>query len=260
VTQGATKSYQAIILSVLVHCALLIVIIMQVNNGAEKKRTHFDKNIPPKAVISAKLIVMPKIKPPIKKIKSDTKKPIQKKQQLVSPKKIVKPNKDKPPVVKSVKKSNPDIIKAVPEIAPEPVQTKTVKALTKPAETANNKTVISRPKSVTDNVKTSALSTMDLSRKLLQSQISQAPIYNAEYENGSMSVMNNNLRQHEYTEIDISFEEKRLVKITCDSTAKKVTAVLADFMGGTLRCEPGPDLSKFIKQKPKPKFKYKLDQ
>jgi len=232
---------------------------MQVNNGAEKKRTLFDTKPPPKIVIAAKLIIMPKAKPASKIIKKEEKKQAEKTQLSVPIKKTVKSNNiknTKKLVIKDINKT-PTVIK---NKAPVIVKQQELKTLNKPTVIDETKALVTRPISSSKDDKKSALSTMDFSRKVLQRQVSQAPIYNAEYENGGMSVMNNNLRQHEYTQIDISVEEKRLIKITCDSTTKKVTAVLAGLMGGTLRCEPGPDLSKFIKQKAKPKFKYKLDQ
>jgi len=232
---------------------------MQVKNGAEKKRTLFDTKTPPKRVIAAKLVIMPKVKPPSKEIKKEDKK-LAKKTQLVVPiKETVKSSNIKntnKPIINDMINASPVINNTAPVI----VKQQELKTLKKPMVIDETKALITRPISSSKDNKTSALSTMDFSRKLLQRQISQAPIYNAEYENGGMSVMNNNLRQHEYTQIDVSVEEKRLVKITCDSTAKKVAAGLAFLFKGTLRCDPGPDLSLYIKQKPKPKFKYKLDQ
>jgi len=65
----------------------------------------------------------------------------------------------------------------------------------------------------------------------------------------SLSSMTGTPPAHNYTYKPVSIEQKRKIKMTCDTGTKKVLVVLSGFTGGTLACQRGPDLSQFIKPK-----------
>lgn len=223
-TEGVKKSFNAVTLSVAIHCIVLVIIIIQVDSGVERKRTFFDSDLKNKKIIAAQLVITP------------TKK-------NVKPKKIVKPDVNVEKKRESLSKKNAVVVTSI--ISPVNNEKKALKT---------------HPITVLSDFPPKALSTMDLSKIFFKRHTTQAPTYKAEAENAGMSVMNNNLLQHKYKLIEVSIEEKRLVKVNCDNSTKKVLAGLAGLLGGTLRCDHGPDLSSFIKQKPKLKFKYKLNQ
>lgn len=62
----------------------------------------------------------------------------------------------------------------------------------------------------------------------------------------STSLMTGQPMGHDYQPVHKTEEQKRLVKITCDSGAKKALAMLSGFMKGTVVCNAAPDLSSFL--------------
>lgn len=248
-TEGVKKSFNAVTLSVAIHCIVLVIIIIQVDSGVERKRTFFDSDLKNKKIIAAQLVITPTKKTVVKKVKQQTVDSAQNSQESATEKKNVKPKKIVKPDVNVEKKR-------------ESLSKKNAVVVTSIISPVNNekKALKTHPITVLSDFPPKALSTMDLSKIFFKRHTTQAPTYKAEAENAGMSVMNNNLLQHKYKLIEVSIEEKRLVKVNCDNSTKKVLAGLAGLLGGTLRCDHGPDLSSFIKQKPKLKFKYKLNQ
>lgn len=59
---------------------------------------------------------------------------------------------------------------------------------------------------------------------------------------------------HQYQKVEIDIEQRRKVKIYCDSNAKQGLAIMSNLFGGRVVCEKLPDLKQFM-PKPKPKFK-----
>ncbi len=250
------KLSNAIIWSVIIHSMLLLAIALQVNWGVEKKQREFTKDIVRKKVIEAKLIIAQARKQPEKSaekaktnnedIKSIKREKANTDEKIVAKKDVVKP------------KSPEEVIEPLKEkIIPSPIEKEQ-----RVNDDENNSEVMQ--KSVVINAPTTSkpMSTLEMSRRYIQQHTEQAPTYQNGSANAGMSMMNNDLPIHNYEYIEEkSIDEKSEIKITCDSVLKKASVMVsAGLLGGTLRCQPGPDLTPFIKQKKKPKFKYKLDQ
>lgn len=60
------------------------------------------------------------------------------------------------------------------------------------------------------------------------------------------SLMTGKPKSHEYQVVYKSEEQKRQVKIYCDSGAKKTIAAISGLLRGTIACEEKPDLSNFL--------------
>lgn len=249
--RGLKKSFNAVTLSMVIHCVFLVIviIIIQVDSGVERKRSLFDSDVKKKKIIAAQLVITPTKKTVVKKIKYQTVGSDQNSQESEAEKKNVKPTEILKPDVKVEKKRE----------SPNKKNAVVVTSIISPVNN-DKKTLKTRPITVFSDFPPKALSTMDLSQNFLKRYTTLAPTYRPEAENAGMSVMNNTLLQHKYKLIEVQIEEKRFVKVNCDNSTKKVFAGLAGLLGGTLRCDQGPDLSSFIRQKPKPKFKYKLNQ
>lgn len=87
------------------------------------------------------------------------------------------------------------------------------------------------------------------SKKYLSRQQAAPEPYNPS-KRATTSLMTPSPQVHDYKPIYKSEEQKRQVKIHCDSGAKKALAAIAGLLRGTLACEKQPDLSSFL---PKPK-------
>jgi len=237
--EGEIKSRFAITWSLIIHILLLVVIIVQVDLGAQRKKEFFESDITTKNIVKTSIVVLTH--------------PVKITQEKVVEAKVVKEKVfDKKAAVKKL------IIENKTKKQPEE---KIQESIEKSPITKNNDRTESKPPSskVNQQVITSK-STLVRSRKFLQQKISAAPTYQVENEGAGMSMMNNTLSQHRYNFIEEkTLKQKLEVNITCDSVASKTTALISTFTGGRLKCEKGPDLSSFIKQKEKPRFKYKLD-
>jgi len=98
-----------------------------------------------------------------------------------------------------------------------------------------------------------AQSIMTASKSYFQRQRSNIEVTYEKTAKDSMSLMTGQPAIHDYTFEPVSIEKKRQVKMTCDTGTKKVLVAFSGILGGTLRCNKGPDLSQFIKPKIKPK-------
>lgn len=243
-----SKLSTAVVLSVVIHGVLLVAIILQVNVGAKKKQQYFDENIKQQPAINARLVIMPPIEI-TKPLERKTTKSFEKNKTQSVDKKEVSNNSVKLPST-SKKHELPEKSEEPKELLSQPIEKEIVTTLSSPKQESQVEVVVN-----------DGLTTLERSRRYVQSQSVQAPEYRDEYENAGMSIMNNALPQHNYQYIEEkTIDEKSEIKITCDAMLKKTTVLVTGLFGGTLRCKPEADLSKFIKQKPKPKFKYKLDQ
>ncbi|WP_435274053.1 hypothetical protein ACMAZF_11990 [Psychrobium sp. nBUS_13] len=250
------KLSNAIIWSVIIHSMLLLAIALQVNWGAAKKQQQFTKDIVKQNIIAAKLVINQARKQPEKsqeKVKKNNEevKPIEREKATTDEKVVAK---------KVVAKPIPleEVIEPLKEkIAPPPIEKEQ-----RIVDDENNGEVAQKSVPVKTPSTSKQISTLEMSRRYIQQHTEQAPTYQNGIANAGMSMMNNDLPVHNYEYIEEkSIDEKSEIRITCDSTLKSVSvAISASLLGGTLRCQPGPDLTSFIKQKKKPKFKYKLDQ
>ena len=250
------KVSNAIIWSVIIHSMLLLAIALQVNWGAGKKQQQFTKDIAQQKIIAAKLVIAQARKQPEKlqeELKTNNEKvtPIKREKATTDEKIVAKKDVVKP-------KSPEEVIEPLKEkIIPSSIEKEQ-----RVTDDKSNTEVMQR--SVVINAPTTSrpMSTLEMSRRYIQQHTEQAPVYQNGTANAGMSMMNNDLPVHNYEYIEEkSIDEKSEIKITCDSVLKKASVMVsAGLLGGTLRCQPGPDLSPFIKQKKKPKFKYKLDQ
>jgi len=248
----------AILLSLIIHGLLLLVIAMQISWGAKKKQQQFSHEIKKQQTITAQLIIA-----------------ATKKQQPIPDKPIIPPvdmpreardknNKLVENVAKQLPKKKDDDSKTSPKtrVVPqvkEVLPQKIAEDEQPPREEQVVKNKDENKPSTLNAHPISSLTTLERSRAFIRKQASQATVYQSENRNAGMSEMNNSLIQHNYEYVEKSIEEKRQIKVHCDSTLRTVTvAISASLLGGTLRCEPGPDLSQFIQAKEKPKFQYKL--
>lgn len=260
-------------MSLVIHGLLLVVIAAQINVGAAKKHQKFAKEIKQQQAITAKLVITPPApivvkppEPPKEKVEQKIEKklvlpeisakptPHQKevKQQEPRPKQKQKVVTEKKPAVEQKIKEKPEqkieqkAPPAKPVKQPEPIANRAALVVEEPAAKSS----------------TSSLSVLERSRAFIRQQTSAAPQYEIEGQNAGMSEMNNSFPVHDYQFIEEkTIDEKSEIKITCDTALKKASVIVsAGLLGGTLRCKPGHDLSKFIKAKEKPKFQYKLPE
>ncbi|MGB0835913.1 MAG: hypothetical protein ACPGR2_15475 [Psychrobium sp.] len=265
---------KAIVLSLVIHGLLLVVIAAQINVGAAKKHQKFAKEIKQQQAITAKLVITPPapivVKPP-ESPQEKAKQKIEKKLVLPkisaepTPQKIVKPQEPKPQAkqkAKVVAAKKPAVEPKIQEKPKEKIEEKArlAKPVKEPEPIANRAALMVEEPAAKSS--TSTLSVLERSRAFIRQQTSAAPQYEIEGQNAGMSDMNNSFPVHDYQFIEEkTIDEKSEIKITCDTTLKKITAgISSSLLGGTLRCKPGADLSKFIKAKEKPKFQYKLPE
>ncbi len=235
---------------------LLLAIVLQVNWGAAKKQQKFTKDIVKQNIIAAKLVITQaknrrdKSRQKVKKNNEDVK-PVKPKKTITDEKVVAKKDIAKPKPAEEVNEPLKE------KVIPPPVEKEQ-----RINDDENNPEVMQQSVIVNAPISPKSISTLEMSRRYIQQQTEQAPTYQNGTANAGMSMMNNDLPVHNYEYIEEkSIDEKSEIKITCDSTLKSVSvAISASLLGGTLRCQPGPDLTPFIKQKKKPKFKYKLDQ
>lgn len=241
--EGEIKSRSAVTCSLVIHCFLLVVIIVQVDLGAQRKKDLFESTIPTKNIVKTSIVVL--THPEKLKEQKIVEVEIVKKS-IWDEQEIVKKPKPESEVKNETKKQTEEKIKESVEKLP----------ITKNSDISESKP----PSSEVIQQVLSSKSTLMRSKKFLQQKISAAPTYQPENEGAGMSIMNNTLSQHSYNVIEEkTLKQKLEINITCDSVASKTTALISTFTGGRLKCEKGPDLSSFIKQKEKPRFKYKLD-
>ena len=264
---------KAIVLSLVIHGLLLVVIAAQINVGAAKKHQKFAKEIKQQQAITAKLVITPPVPIVVKSPEPPQEKAKQKiEKKLVLPKISAKPT----PQQKVDKQQEPQPKQKAKVIATKkPAAEKKVQE--KPKEKSEQKAPLSKPvkepEPLTNRAalvveepaaksSTSTLSVLERSRAFIRQQTSAAPQYQIEGQNAGMSDMNNSFPVHDYQFIEEkTIDEKSEIKITCDTALKKASVIVsAGLLGGTLRCKPGHDLSKFIKAKEKPKFQYKLPE
>jgi len=246
--EGETKSGYAIVWSLLIHSILLVVIIIQVNLGAQRKKEFFENNISIKKTVKTSIVVLTN---PVK-IKKEKIVELEATQiRTINEEKVVEKTTTETTVEnKTEKKLKESVAK----------KTKELSASESSKDIINDESQTSK---LTQKI-IAKKSVLMKSRQILQQKNRAAPTYQVENENASMSVMNNTLSQHRYNPIEEKTLKQKLdIKITCDSVASKTTAVLSGLFGGRINCESRPDLSPFIKQKQKQKqkakFKYKLD-
>lgn len=262
-------------MSLVIHGLLLVVIAAQINVGAAKKHQKFAKKIKQQQSITAKLVITqpaPAVVKPPEAPDEKVKQKIEKK--LVLPKISAKPTPQKKTTKQQEPKQQPKKEAKVVAVK-KPAAEKKIKE--KPEEKIEEKAPIAEPTNEpkplanraalvvdepVEKSSTSTLSVLERSRAFIRQQTSAAPQYEVEGQNAGMSDMNNSFPVHNYQFIEEkTIDEKSEIKITCDTTLKKITAgISASLLGGTLRCKPGPDLTKFIKAKEKPKFQYKLPE
>jgi len=241
--EGEIKSRSAMTWSLVIHCLLLVVIIIQVDLGAQRKKDLFESTIPTQNIVNTSIVVLTH--------------PVKIKQEKIVDVEVVKDKSFNEQEV--VKKSNAK--SEVKNETKKQAEEKIKESIEKLPNTKNNDMSESKPPSseVIQQV-LSSKSTLMRSKKFLQQKISAAPTYQPENEGAGMSIMNNTLSQHSYNVIEEKTLKQKLgIKITCDSVASKTTALISTYTGGRVKCEKGPDLSSFIKQKEKRRFKYKLD-
>lgn len=262
------KKNNAVVWSLIVHGVLLIVIIIQVDSGAKRKTSLFKHEIIKDKVVTASLMITSQNESVNNKNRQH-KKVIPLKQNnnylahTLKHKLSPIPNIDKTAIEDTL--SNIPAIKDQPdndineitqnEVFVEDIvepKNKAVDAIQ--SVSVNNDEAFTSVNTVNNN------NTLFISKKYLKLKVSEAPVYNPTNEGAGMSVMNKALPQHTYKYTVKTPEEKRAINVDCTSTTTKVTAMVSGLLGGTIKCQKDHDLSLYIKQKEKPKFKYKLDQ
>lgn len=230
------ESRYPVIWSLLIHGGLLIVIIIQVNTGSERKKELFESDQEINKVIKTSVVVLTKsIQVKEKKVDIEPEINVELTKEIIT--EPIKTN-DKIEETQSIADNEKKVIS---------------KTINEPFK--NQPPVNTQAKNTTTNK-----STLMKSRQFLKQHVNIAPQYIPENEGAGTSVMNNTLTQHGYNVVEEkTLEQKLEINITCDSVASKTTALISSFTGGRVKCEKGPDLSNFIKQKAKPRFKYKLD-
>ena len=258
------KKNNAVVWSLIVHGVLLIVIIIQVDSGAKRKTSLFKHQITKDKVVTASLIITSNNESVNNKNRQHEKAiPIKQNNNYLKHKLSPIPSIEKtatedtlPNILPIKDHSNNDIDETTQnevfvEVIVEP-KNKVVDVIQ--SLSINNDKKFAIVNTVNSN------NTLFTSKKYLKLKVSEAPVYNPTNEGAGMSVMNKALPQHAYKYTVKTPEEKRAINVDCTSTTTKVTAIVSGLLGGTIKCQKDHDLSLYIKQKEKPKFKYKLDQ
>lgn len=245
-----------ILCSLMIHSALLLIIIFHVNNGVSKKHNLFKEDINKQKVIVTKLVVaVPKLITPVKnKVK-----------QLEKQSKI-----SKTPMSSQENNSvSKELITDVSEVKNEVVHSSLKNDLEDKTDKKYNESVVQIEEAVIENTEPSfrgeklkvpvPTNVKSFSRSYLNKQIIKPPNYQDDNRYAGMSEMTNKPPVHNYKYIEEkSIKEKLVINVSCDSIATKTVKTISILLGGRIECESEPDLSQFIKQKSKHKFKYKL--
>jgi len=236
-------------LSVVVHILVLFVVSQQSTSNKLKKAQS--KELKPR-IIQAQLIYQKAAVKP------------QKPQPQEPPKKPKKPkvSLNETPVVTEkslVKKANPQ--KA------EPSKVKVETAKPKKVDKSNKADLLKKTKPVkkTEPHKEKAIkpvtrSDIRAASKKYFSTIPEPPPFNPEFSNGSTSIIaiNNKAsavpQHHKSIDNTGTMGAPRPTKVLCDNTIGVATAIMSGLTGGTVQCEPLPDVSEFLKKRNKEKY------
>ncbi|NRA61362.1 MAG: hypothetical protein HRU25_10730 [Psychrobium sp.] len=219
--------------SVVGHVCLLLVIALHV------KKSNVDFTSPtqrPVKIVQASLIAFQLPRTNKKQVSAvdkkvepedEQRKKIESKQQPITDKKVSKKS-----TIDKKRDDKETIVKELPD-----------KVLLK---TAKNKIDMKSQKIAVKASTPSASSILKASRQLVNQQKIQHPSFTHQHAKAGMSVMDKPLPVHHYQEIIVDEDKERLVVVTCDSAASKVALMASFLLNGTLRCQPRPDLMKYI--------------
>lgn len=208
--------------SVVVHAIVLVIIDHQFRVHKPLKLTNVSTN-----PIKARLVI-PLKKPKVRESKPSA--PVAK--SLVNEAKKASEDSVKPaqPIVKSLVKESempPDDNKPIePQIEPKPLSG---------AHRAESKIV-----------KPNASAILAASKRHVARRIGDQSVSYPTNKGKSVSVMTGVPDAHHYIPDIRTEEEKRVIKITCDTAIKGALTTLSDFMGGTLTCQSQPNLDDFL--------------
>ncbi len=261
------KKNNAVVWSLIVHGVLLIVIIIQVDSGAKRKTSLFKHEIIKDKVVTASLIITSHNESVNNKNRQHEKViPLKQNNNYLAHYSRHKlspiPNIDKTAIedtLFNIPAIKDQLDNDINEITQNEVFVEDI------VELKNKVVDVTQSVSVKNDETFTSVNTVNNnmlfnSKKYLKLKVSEAPVYNPTNEGAGMSVMNKALPQHTYKYTVKTPEEKRAINVDCTSTTTKVTAMVSGLLGGTIKCQKDHDLSLYIKQKEKPKFKYKLDQ
>jgi len=91
----------------------------------------------------------------------------------------------------------------------------------------------------------SAAAILSASRRYLGSKRTEL-IFDKPLQRATTSLMTGTPNAHYYHVDERTIEDKRAVKITCDTTTKQIVATIAGITGGTVTCDKQPNLADFL--------------
>jgi len=157
------------------------------------------------------------------------------------------------PVPEKVKESASQVVQAPVQKPTPPDDTAPPKAEPAENKSASENVEITPSHSTTDiqpSIKPSAQAILNATKRYTN-QINAAAPQIAEPRQATLSSMTGTPTRHHYKVVTQTPEQQRRISITCDSGAKKTLAILSVITGGTIHCDPGPNLADFMPKKRK---------